>query len=81
MGVRNLTPLAPRAGEGQIFKFLTSLQRGPKRGPSFSESVRDAARLFAPWDTGIARISPGGVHFSMLHLRAVRGAPKFDPKF
>ena len=81
MGLTNLTSLTPRVGEGQIFKFLTNLQRGQKRGPTFSDPVRDAGLLFAPWDTGIARISPGGVRFSMLPPGAVRGAPKVDPKF
>jgi len=81
MGLTNLTPLAPRVGEGQIFKFVTSWQRGPKRGPIFSESPGDTGLLFAPWDTGIARISPMETHFSMLPLGAVRGAPKVDPKF
>jgi len=81
MGLTNLTPLLPKVGEGQIFKFLTSLQRGPKRGPIFSESARDTGLLFAPRDKGIARICPSEGHFSTLPLGAVRGAPKVDPKF
>jgi len=81
MGLTNLTPLPPRVGEGQIFKFLTNLQRGPKRGPIFSELVGATGLLFAPWDTGIARIFPSEGHFSTLPLGAVRGAPKVDPKF
>ena len=48
---------------------------------TFSEPVGDSGLLFAPGDTGIARICPGGVHFSMLPQVAVRGAPKVDPKF
>jgi len=81
MGVTNLTPLPPRVGEGQIFKFLTNSQIGPKRGPIFSETVRHTGLLFAPWDTSIARISPMDIHFSTLSLGAVRGAPKVDQKF
>ena len=49
MGLTNLTTLAPRVGERQIYKFLTSSQRGQKRAPMISEPVRDTDVLFAPW--------------------------------
>jgi len=55
MGLTNSTPLAPRVGDGQIFKFLTSSQRGQKRAPMISEPVRDTDVLFPPWEAGIAR--------------------------
>jgi len=81
MGLTNLTPLNPRVGEGQIFKFLTSSQRGKKRAPMISEHVRDTDALSTPTDNRIVSIYHTGVKFTMLPLRAVRGAPKVDPKF
>jgi len=81
MGVTILIALSPRVGEGQIFKFLISSQRGPKRAPVFSVILRDSGLLFAPCHRSIARICLGRVRFSIFAPGADRGAPKFDPKF
>jgi len=81
MGLTNLTALGRRFGEGQIFKFLTSLQRGPKRAPVFFVILRDTGLLFPPCHRGIARICLGRVRFSILPPGADRGVPKVDPKF